>query len=467
MNDMELKPEFIASLSALGPDAEGLADALVSGMPTIAVRVNTHKGATVPAQAERVPWCSEGFYLDSRPLFAVDPAWHQGRYYVQDASSMAVGAAAGVAAREFLANVPLRVLDACAAPGGKTIGLADALPQGSLIVANEFDPRRAAILAENICKYGSPDIVVSRGDARNYAAASEVFDIIAADMPCSGEGMMRKDSTARAQWSQQLVDSCAATQRLIATQLWKALKPGGLFIYSTCTFNRSENEANLEWLSAETGAESIALNLDSYPGVIPGQSAMHCYRFHPGKAKGEGLFLAVLRKPGTWKASTPSTATGNSASYPAARWLAEAETMTISQAKNGELVFVPSRHHNFLQGLRRYTTPLLWGTPLAVNKANAWLPLHNTAMSTALKPGAFPADELDAATALTYLHGNSIAAPNLPKGIYAPSFAGLPLGWAKNIGSRANNLLPTALRLRMDTTPDSTPQHIIDITYHG
>ncbi|MDE5661108.1 MAG: RsmB/NOP family class I SAM-dependent RNA methyltransferase, partial [Muribaculaceae bacterium] len=201
--------------------------------PSVSIRANTLKDRTVPDGAALVPWCDNGFYLPSRPLFAADPAWHQGLYYVQDASSMVYSHVVAMISRmlEPQAGHGLRYLDACAAPGGKSTAALEVLPADALVVANEYDRHRANILAENIAKSGAPNAVVTRGDAARFGRMHDAFDIVAVDAPCSGEGMMRKEPEAVRQWSEALVADCAATQRRLLESLWEALRPGGVLIY--------------------------------------------------------------------------------------------------------------------------------------------------------------------------------------------------------------------------------------------
>ena len=277
---------------------DGLPDELRSGNPSVAIRLNRAKATGLGVDgADRVPWCHEGFYLDRRGAFTFDPAFHQGLYYVQDPSSMIISEAV----RRLTADTqePVAYLDACAAPGGKTTAAIDALPAGSLVVANEFVPARAAVLRDNIVKWGYPAAVVTQGDTSRFRKLSGMFDIVAADVPCSGEGMMRKDDEAVAQWSPALVNRCAELQREIVANLWPALAPGGYFIYSTCTFNRSEDEENLQWMIDELGAEPVDLGLPGEWMIAGGIGTdLPCYRFLPHRLRGEGLFMGVMRKPG-------------------------------------------------------------------------------------------------------------------------------------------------------------------------
>ncbi|MDE7135735.1 MAG: RsmB/NOP family class I SAM-dependent RNA methyltransferase, partial [Muribaculaceae bacterium] len=296
-----LKLEFVAMLDRLkampgGDVVEGLADVLATTEPAVAVRVNPRKNA-MPSGMRKVPWADRGFYVDGeRPRFTMDPALHQGRYYVQDPSSMALSAIVGQLAKES-GHKPLLYIDACAAPGGKTTAAIDALPPGSLVVANEFDRRRADALTENVIKWGYPDCVVSQGDTARFCRLPEIADIIAVDAPCSGEGMMRKEDAAVEQWSDGLVERCAGLQRDILGNMWAALRPGGYLIYSTCTFNRHEDEENLEYIVNELGGEPVDLDLPLGSGIAGAIASPYpAYRFLPGKVEGEGLFSAVVRK---------------------------------------------------------------------------------------------------------------------------------------------------------------------------
>ncbi|MBR1804440.1 MAG: RsmB/NOP family class I SAM-dependent RNA methyltransferase, partial [Muribaculaceae bacterium] len=291
---MELQESFIQQLRDLLPDEwEQLVTAITATEPSVSVRVNTSRGVSVPAGVRRVPWCAAGFYCAERPSFTFDPDFHAGRYYVQDASSMFIHHVL-----RQLVQQPVRYLDLCAAPGGKTTAAIDALPAGSLVVANEIVPTRARVLRDNVVKWGNPSTAVTSNAPADYGRLTDFFDVIAADVPCSGEGMMRKDDEAVAQWTPALVQECALRQRGIIADVWTALKPGGLLIYSTCTYNREENEAMVEHIMQHFGAESVPVEVDATWNIHPAiASACHAYRFMPHRTRGEGLFMAVLRKP--------------------------------------------------------------------------------------------------------------------------------------------------------------------------
>lgn len=221
--------------------------------PSVAVRLNAGKtgaGKSVVG-GRRVGWNDAGFHLSERPAFTFDPALHQGLYYVQDASSMFVGHVVGELTRN--AAGPLTVLDACAAPGGKTTAVIDALPEGSVVVANEFVAKRAAVLRENLAKWGYPYVVVTQGDTSRFSQMEGVFDIVVADVPCSGEGMMRKDEDAVGQWSDGLVEQCSRLQHEILGNLWGALRPGDTLSTVPALSIRQKMSRRLRGLQTNTG----------------------------------------------------------------------------------------------------------------------------------------------------------------------------------------------------------------------
>lgn len=447
---MMLKPEFIASLRGLGADFASLPDAL-STEPEVSVRINASKGAAAAAAAERVPWCPEGIYLPSREAFTFDPAMHQGLYYVQDASSMAIAAVAAQIAAEA-GGAPLRWLDACAAPGGKTTAIASRLPEGSMLVANEYDRSRAAVLAENVAKWGDGRVACVRGDAARFASMRGAFDVVSADVPCSGEGMMRKDAEAAAQWSPALVEECARTQWRIVEALWEALRPGGTFVYSTCTFNRTENEEIVARLAAGKGARGVTVEALERPEIVRGIDIdLPCYRFLPGRVRGEGLFLCVLRKPGDASAAAVKaprvSRKPDAAAAAVGAWL-EGDYAVATDAA-GAVYAVPRAVSALLPEAR--------GVQVAQIKGRDILPAQPLALSTSLRDGAFPAVAVDYATALAYLRREAVTLEGAPRGIVLLQYAGRPLGFVKNLGNRANNLYPQAWRIMSTHAPAAPP----------
>ncbi len=231
MSRTPIPEQFLKMMVSLDRQEFDALPAALDTEPEVGVRLNTRKPFRITSDAERVAWCPTGLHLPERPSFTFDPLLHQGAYYVQDPSSMIMWHVARMIADEF--GRPVAWLDACAAPGGKTTAAIDALPDGSAVVANEYVAARAEILRENLAKWGYPLVTVTQGDTSRFSGMGEIFDVIAADVPCSGEGMMRKDDEARRQWTPRLTEQCAALQREIVGNLWKALRPGGYLIYST------------------------------------------------------------------------------------------------------------------------------------------------------------------------------------------------------------------------------------------
>lgn len=448
---MMLPSLFMESLRSAGIDAEALGAAL-SREAVTSIRFNAAKGMTAPAGAEPVTWARRGYYLDRRPVFTLDPALHQGRYYVQDASSMFIATVVERLASELPEGSVW--LDACAAPGGKTTAAVDALPPGWLTVANEIVPKRAAVLRENIIKWGAPSVMVTRGATEAFGSLGPTFAIVAADVPCSGEGMMRKDAQAVAQWSPGLVAECAERQREILGNLWPALLPGGYLIYSTCTFNRMENDDMVRWLVAALGAEPVNLGLDDAAlGVHSAGLATDAWRFLPHITRGEGLFLAVVRKPGGAVTAPPREPKGKRVSskcaVPAAvrQWIASPCGMDMTM-EDGRINVFPQAHIAVAARIGRVVDVIHHGVVAGHVKGRDIVPAHSLAMSGILAPEAFASVEVDRSTALSYLRREPVALPGgVGRGFVLLRHEGCPLGFVKNLGNRANNLYPAEWRI--------------------
>ena len=452
---MNLPESFIQQLQGLVPtEWEALVDAITSTEPSVAVRANDARGATVPNGARQVPWCDQGFYLNDRPAFTFDPDWHAGQYYVQDASSMFISHVI----KHFI-HEPVRYLDLCAAPGGKTTAALQALPAGSLVVANEIVPPRARVLADNIIRWGNPDCVVTSNAPAHFGNLTHFFDVIATDVPCSGEGMMRKDDEAVAQWSPQLVDQCAERQRGILTDAWNALRPGGLLIYSTCTYNRQENEEIADFIVNELGATSLEVPVESSWNIHPAiGSECHCYRFMPHRVDGEGLFMAVFHKEGNAPRQDIRFKGKNKKKCDeiGKNWLDSPDDFAIEP--QGDLyVATPVEWRNEISALRVSLNVQHAGLELATVMGRKTMPHHALAMSSARAGDAFPVCKVNYSTALRYLRGESIAVDG-PRGYVLIAHEGAVLGFANNLGNRANNLYPKPQRILSTHLPDSKPK---------
>ena len=464
----ELPSSFIdRTRRLLGDDYPRFEQALATESP-VSIRLNPAKCRPGRPLGEAVPWSQEGCYLPERPAFTFDPCFHAGAYYVQEAASMFLHRVIA----QYI-HTPVRYLDLCAAPGGKSTDAIASLPAGSLVVSNEVVPNRTYILAENLTKWGSPFSVVTRNEAADFARLESYFDVVATDVPCSGEGMFRKDPDAIAEWSPAGVARCAERQRQILTDVWPALKPGGVLIYSTCTYNLEENEEMVLYLMKELGATPLTVDTDPAWGIAPALvSGVTAYRFMPHLTRGEGLFMAVLRKPGepddshsrlldepAGKRNKKGKKTPPAAPVPD-EWcqrLARPDDFDFV-SRGDSFLAIPREYRADYQLLDRHLTLLQAGVTLATVKGRDYIPHPSLALSTALDPEKTPRFEADLATALAYLRRESIVLPpDQPRGYLIVAYRGFPLGWVKNLGNRANNLYPQEWRIRSGYTPDLLP----------
>ncbi len=450
-------PESFVSrvLEELGPDeGAALCRALDTPSPT-SVRLNPDKGAKAPS-AERVPWSEWGYYLPERPLFTLDPAFHAGAYYVQEASSQFVG--------RLLRGEGLqggRILDLCAAPGGKTTLYASVAGPDGCVVANEVDRRRVQVLADNVRKWGLGNVAVTTDTPDRFGALEGWFDVVAADAPCSGEGMFRKMPEAREAWSEGEVVSCAARQLDILKAAWPALKPGGLLIYSTCTFNHAEDESVAERFSEWAGEELEPVDAEPLPeewGIVAGEAgAFSTFRFFPHRAKGEGFFAAVARKRAEGPSVRPSRpAKGRRSVLQAVekreavelvRWCAEPDRMHFYRA--GELLYGCRRGRAAeIEFLSQRLNVIYAGVALGQLFKGVLKPDGALAFWTGLKDDVLPVAELDGEEALRYLRKADLPADRFAEGMNRVTWQGFSLGFAKRIGNRVNNLYPNSLRIQ-------------------
>lgn len=381
--------------------------------PPVSVRINPWKAAENPfPQAEPVPWCRQGFWLKSRPHFTGDPLFHAGVYYVQEAASLFLD----YVLRQVV-TAPVSALDLCAAPGGKSTLMRAALPEGSVLVSNEIDRRRAQILLENILKQGHSGVLVTHNAPKDFAKTNLIFDVILTDVPCSGEGLFRREPAAIKEWSPQNVRFCAERQRQILRDIWPCLKDGGLLIYSTCTFNTYENEENVRWIAEELGADILSVPVPpdwQITGSLLADYHQPVYRFISGTTRSEGLFVAILRKQGGENAfsTLPSSLRPQLKKYPFLHLLSD-------------------------------------GLPQPDVKGREQIPSAAQALSLSAPEADFPRVELPLETALRYLHREGLVLPSsTPRGFVLVTYQGHPLGFVKNLGDRANNLYPKHWAIR-------------------
>lgn len=287
----------------------------------------------------------------------------------------------------------------------------------------------------------------------DFAGFREFFDLLVVDAPCSGEGMFRKEPKAVEQWSVSNVEMCAKRQKEILADIWPSLRPGGLLVYSTCTFNSEENEQNVRWIAEELGAEVLELNVSPEWGITGSlvDDKLPVYRFIPGATEGEGFFLAVFRKDGDGALSQPRQPrlqlAASKIKSEVEMYLQNPELFNFVQ-NDDVVVALPKEHTAAMVALQQKLCVLHCGLPVASVKNNKLLPLHPLSMSTSLRKEAFNVVELELEQALMYLHRETLSLPSAPMGFLLLTYMGQPIGFAKNVGNRANNLYPAEWRIR-------------------
>jgi len=451
-------PSFVTRLySDLGAEHAGRLLEVMKMPPPVTVRINPLKTES-PLTELSLPFdhaldiSRYAYLLKERPVFTTDPLFQCGCYYVQEASSMAlenVIASGNIFARSE--GEVLKVLDLCASPGGKSTHLLTMLREhpGSFLVSNEVISSRVTVLADNISRWGHANVLVTNNDPADFRRLPGFFDVLLIDAPCSGEGMFRKDERAVAEWSEENVSLCAARQRRIISDAIVSLRPGGTVIYSTCTLNKIENEENVVWMSDEYGMDIVDMK--------------HLY---PGEEYGEGLFIAALRSRGNGHSSQfCSKNIRRSAGNSPKKYNGEVpfikEGFEVYQ-KDSLLKSYPSSCAEMMLQVESLMKTVRSGTGTAVLLSDrrghvTLIPEPDLAFSEALRrntdtgggEGVFPEVELDGGQALRFMKCEPLIFPDAPKGYLLATYLGHPLGFVKNIGVRANNLWPSARRIRM------------------
>lgn len=462
---MKFKDEYIGFLTeAVGQECAATTLDALSEQASVSVRLNRAKLA--PAHEEGpdsifgvrttpVAWCAEGFFLEQRPKFTLDPLLHAGCYYVQDSSAMFVGnvfrqaveAVAGTKAKER----PLRVLDLCAAPGGKTTDILGSLRasgcESYIVVSNEIMKQRAAVLAYNAGIWGDPCVAVTSADPKAFSSLEGYFDIIVADVPCSGEGMFRKDEEAVMQWSADNVALCQSRQRRIIADVWPALAAGGILIYSTCTFNKYENDDNVKWIISALGADKFDF-ASNYEGLFATGTGVSLL---PGLVQGEGQYCSAVIKTGSDPAGKFKAKAQCNSKLP----VSEAELQRNFRCKmsfevRGDMIIATPTHLREEFQAIDFLKPILRGCTTGKLKGRDFIPDEDLALCIEYNRGAFPEFDLNREQALAFLHKDTLTLPEAEKGLVLMTYLGHPLGFVKNLGNRCNNLHPQGRRIRMN-----------------
>jgi 16S rRNA C967 or C1407 C5-methylase (RsmB/RsmF family)/NOL1/NOP2/fmu family ribosome biogenesis protein len=401
--------------------------------------------------ASPVPWSSYGYYLPERPSFTFDPLFHAGTYYVQEASSMFLEQALKQTAD---LSQPLRVLDLCAAPGGKSTLLQSLINKESLLVSNEVIKSRAAVLEENITKWGAANVVITNNDPVHFARLENYFDVIMIDAPCSGSGLFRRDPDAIHEWSENNVQLCSQRQQRIIADVWPALKQGGILIYSTCSYSKEEDESILDWICEGFTVEGLRLKLDKEWHIIETISEKHHaygYRFYPDKVKGEGFFIAALQKKegaafaGIKPGKTKTEKLSKSEEAIVQPWLQEDADLVLFKQKD-DIIALPSCLEKEILVLQSALYIKKAGITLGKLAGKDLIPDHALAVSTIINKNIV-CIELSREQAIQYLRREEMPLDTLHKGWALVAYHGHNLGWIKVLSNRFNNYYPKEWRI--------------------
>ncbi len=415
------------------------------------VRINRKKTKKIISN-DSVIYCNSGFYLKQRPVYTLDPLFHSGVYYPQESSSMFL--------EQYFrhtAKKNLRVLDLCAAPGGKSTHLSSILPDDSLLVSNEVIHSRARILSENTKKWGNPNVVVTCNDPSDFSRLAGFFDVIVVDAPCSGEGLFRRDPAAINEWSDSNADHCAQRQKRILADVWPSLAENGLLIYSTCTYNPAENEENIGWLAQFAPIEGVNLEIPDDWGIRKTEAnGLPCFRFYPQNVRGEGYFTSAVRKKGSeavkWNAkSKTSLPLAGKAEQNLLSGFIQNKPLSLIRFEDNFLAW-PTELLSELDQIKASLRIIHAGIKTGEIIRDTFMPAHELAVSTICNQTAFPQTELTLSQALSFLKRDEFKVDFREKGWNLMTYLGHPVGWAKNIGNRFNNGYPKEWRIRMSTS---------------
>ena len=452
MNNYSFPENFLASLSAEnGFDEQHFINAHQLLETPTSIRLNPFKPSALKTD-EQVPWCADGFYLNTRPSFTFDPLFHAGCYYVQEASSMFIDHII----KHIRQNMPetIKVLDLCAAPGGKSTLLNSAIGINDLLVANEIIKTRVPVLTDNLSRWGQANVVVSNNDPKDMGRLKSFFDMILVDAPCSGSGMFRKDPQAMNEWSEANVELCHQRQERILADVLPALNEDGYLIYSTCSYSHQENEDILDWLCLEFDLESIRIPIYKEWGIVETQSAQQKawgYRFYPGQVKGEGLFASCLRKKnntgelGNFKNNMQQKISSKEIDQVKA-YINNPDSFYYFKV-NEDWLTINREHKESLNILQRHLYLKKSGVRIGTLMGKDLIPDHELALSTIINKDAVLQTPLNYDQAIQYLRRDNIDINTTEKGWSLMTFEGHALGWAKLLPNRINNYYPKEIRI--------------------
>ncbi|HTS43981.1 MAG TPA: hypothetical protein VMH01_06260, partial [Puia sp.] len=449
-----LPEELLSSLNGIkGFEKESFEDIHSSGEQVVSVRVNPQKMSEENGQLiwnespeiipAKIPWSTYGYYLSDRPSFTLDPFFHGGLYYVQEASGMFVEQ---VLKQSVDLSRQLRILDLCAAPGGKSTLIQSLISAESLLVSNEVIKSRVNILQENMIKWGGSNVIVTNNDPKDFSILENYFDVIIIDAPCSGSGLFRRDPKAITAWSKELVNLCSLRQQRILADAWPSLKKDGVLIYSTCSYSKDENEDVVDWILEKFSTESRRLAIDNNWGIVETISDRHHgygYRFYPDKLKGEGFYIACLQKKGGGNFLHPKIKekpiekpTRNEKEL--VREYFRTDQVMGFNKYNGMIYALNEHFNSDLSLLRNLLYLKKAGVLTGKVVSEEFIPEHELALSTVISP-KISFVEADKKTAIRYLRKEDIRIPFSGKGWALVQYKGHNLGWIKILHNRINN----------------------------
>ncbi|UJP65793.1 methyltransferase RsmF C-terminal domain-like protein [Mongoliitalea daihaiensis] len=425
--------------------------------PAVSVRLNPFKLSNLPLSARHVAWAEQGFFLEDRPSFTLDPLFHAGAYYVQESSSMFID---HILRSQRVPNDGL-FLDLSAAPGGKSTLLSSYLGEEGFLVANEVIKSRASILKENIIKWGIGNTLVTHNDPEHFKDLEGIFDLVLIDAPCSGEGMFRKDPASMREWSQDNIALCALRQQRIMDHAAGLVKGGGYLVYSTCTYNEQENEEIVKFITEEFSYQPVRIPLETQWGIEEvriesSEETFYGYRFFPHKVPGEGFFVTVFKRPdhayiGSIRRMKdfkhPHLKQVSSTYAQQLRSLISLPEQSVFYALQDSYFFLRKQHQLYFEYLSKYLSIKYFGIELGKINKNQWIPSHEWAVSILPKEG-FPLKELDLSSARDFLRKEESTLGEIPEGWIVMQYQGLSLGLLKNLGNRTNNYYPKEWRIK-------------------
>ena len=452
MNEYIFPENFLASLSGeQGFESENFIKAHETIESPTSIRLNPFKPAALKTN-QQVPWCPDGYYLDKRPSFTFDPLFQAGCYYVQEASSMFIDHILKYIRPNH--DEPIKVLDLCAAPGGKSTLINSAIGSDDLLVANEIIKTRVPVLCDNLNRWGSANVIVSNNDPRDFGRLPGFFDTILVDTPCSGSGMFRKDPAAMDEWSDANVSLCHLRQERILADVYPALKEDGYLIYSTCSYSHQENEDILDWLCTEFEMESLRIPVNKDWGIVETQSSGQKawgYRFYPGKVKGEGLFAACLKKTGVQEMMGGFK--NKEQQKVVAKELDQIKQYINEPAEfyyfkvNDDWMAINRNHIESLNILSRNLYVKKSGVRIGKLAGKDLVPDHELALSIIVNKDAVLQTELNKDQAIQYLRRDNLNLTIAETGWSLMNYESHALGWAKLLPNRINNYYPKEIRI--------------------